>query len=275
MPFTISHAAAALPLQRYGGRELPLLALAVGSMSPDLEFFIVGRIERTIGHTAHGVLLLDLPLSLLFLATMTWLLVPGVVALLPDRYRHLEPAIERSFSLRRSQLLTPAGLATTSIAVMVGAGSHILWDVFTHGPAQSDTVLEWLNSFPFSVGKANFALYSILQWISTGVGLAVITNALIDWIERQPAQPAKDGATPQPRRRTMGLALVALITTAFAVQSPVALIGDRPARASGLGEQITTSAIWAMSGCVIALGLVGLAARLGTFTEPAGPPETR
>ena len=36
MPFTVSHAAAVLPLQRLG---LPLTALMIGSMAPDFGYF--------------------------------------------------------------------------------------------------------------------------------------------------------------------------------------------------------------------------------------------
>ena len=63
MPFTVSHIAAVLP-----GRvvnRLPLAGLAVGAMSPDLEYVVHGMTRRTIGHTPAGIVLLDLPLSLL------------------------------------------------------------------------------------------------------------------------------------------------------------------------------------------------------------------
>src|SRR3982751_3185959 len=51
MPFTVSHAAAVLPLQRFGSHKLPLTALMIGSMAPDFGYFF-SREESRRSHTA-------------------------------------------------------------------------------------------------------------------------------------------------------------------------------------------------------------------------------
>ena len=47
MPFTISHAAAVLPLKK---SPLPLAALMIGSMSPDFSYFLPMSLANTSWH---------------------------------------------------------------------------------------------------------------------------------------------------------------------------------------------------------------------------------
>ncbi len=58
MPLTIAHPVAVLPFRRLG---LPMAALAIGSISPDLEYLFHLSPKSNISHTASGVArLLDL-----------------------------------------------------------------------------------------------------------------------------------------------------------------------------------------------------------------------
>ena len=70
MPFTIAHAAAALPLRK---TRLVLSALVIGTMVPDLQYFLRMAPDDRYGHSLRGALLLSLPLGLLTL----WGLSPG------------------------------------------------------------------------------------------------------------------------------------------------------------------------------------------------------
>lgn len=261
----MSHAALAKPIDRLLGGQLSTLALAVGTIAPDLEFFIRGRIARTAGHQPYGVLLLDVPLALVFLAALTWLVVPGIIALLNDDALHLGPALRRSFTVPRRVWTDPTALAGHVLAVMIGAGSHILWDEFTHGPVAEGEAIAWLNRFPFAIGQADFALYSVLHWLSTAGGLASVMIVLNRWLDRQPRQiPAEALLEPVPSAiRNAGLAFVALVTIGFTIQNPIAVLGGGSARPDALGDLLATSATWALSGCFIALALFGGAIQLG------------
>ena len=64
MPFTVSHAAAALPFRR---ARLVTSALVVGTMAPDFEYFLPLKTHDTFGHTFPGILVLTLPVALLVL----------------------------------------------------------------------------------------------------------------------------------------------------------------------------------------------------------------
>ena len=81
MPFTLSHAAVAAPLARRG---LILSAVAIGSMTPDFEYFLRLSMNSRWSHSLPGVLTFCLPVSILVL----WLFhgyMMQQVASVPDR----------------------------------------------------------------------------------------------------------------------------------------------------------------------------------------------
>jgi Domain of unknown function (DUF4184) len=83
MPFTLSHPAAAVvfwPLVRR--KQLPLSALAIGSMLPDFEFFIHLRPIDLWGHSLIGFVTFCLPVGLLALAAWEFLARDAVLHLL-------------------------------------------------------------------------------------------------------------------------------------------------------------------------------------------------
>ena len=61
MPFTLSHAAAALPFRR---TRLIMSAVVVGCLAPDFEYFIPFAHHGGYGHTLAGAFEFDLPLGL-------------------------------------------------------------------------------------------------------------------------------------------------------------------------------------------------------------------
>src|SRR3982751_4122954 len=79
MPFTASHPAAVLPLIRLG---LPPSALVIGSMGPDLPYFLpVGRGLET--HTLVGLFTVDPLLGAVCLALWWALIGPLAAAVAP------------------------------------------------------------------------------------------------------------------------------------------------------------------------------------------------
>src|SRR5437879_5082045 len=98
MPFTfLAHQAAVLPLKIARPAWFCGWALVFGSMAPDFEYFARGEPWSTIGHTLAGQFTLCLPATLLlvlfFRRAVTWRSVPSA---------------------------------------LLGSGSHVLWDGFTH-----------------------------------------------------------------------------------------------------------------------------------------------
>lgn len=64
MPFTLSHAAAALPFKRYCPQRLDMLALMVGTITPDLAYYWRDFNLAAKAHTFGGSLVICLPLGL-------------------------------------------------------------------------------------------------------------------------------------------------------------------------------------------------------------------
>src|ERR1051325_2832570 len=85
MPFTLSHAAAVIPLRNRFHRYLPLSALLIGSFAPDFRYFFPGIRLRIFSHSPQGVFLFCLPLSLLALWLFHRLVKEPLFHLLPRR----------------------------------------------------------------------------------------------------------------------------------------------------------------------------------------------
>ena len=64
MPFTVSHAAAVLPLHRLSKHKLPLSALMIGSMAPDFGYFFTREAGRLLTHSFSGLFIFALPAGL-------------------------------------------------------------------------------------------------------------------------------------------------------------------------------------------------------------------
>ena len=71
MPFTPSHAVAILPFAR---TPLPAAALVIGSMAPDLQYFVPLGLTRHASHSWPGIITIDLPIGIAALLLWVFLL---------------------------------------------------------------------------------------------------------------------------------------------------------------------------------------------------------
>jgi hypothetical protein len=178
MPFTVSHAAAALPIHVFG-RRLPLAALMIGSMAPDFAFFIPFAPYRSSTHSIPGIFWFCLPVSLaVWYIFIRWMEQP-TMALFPDAWRE---------KLTPTGPITPKLLALTSLGIVLGAGTHLLWDSFTHSHTWASTAMPALRERQSALGGA--PLYHLLQVASSVFGLAVLFVWLLNLRRRpMPAEP--------------------------------------------------------------------------------------
>jgi hypothetical protein len=173
MPFTLAHAAAALPFRR---TRLVLSAVVVGTLAPDFEYFVRLLPSGHFGHTLRGVLILDLPLSLAVLWLFHAYMREPIVALLPD-------SIQRRIFQGPSKFRFwgPAQLVLVLGSILAGAATHILWDSFTHPtfwPYRHWEVLSRTLRLPI-VGTVQY--YKLFQHGSTAVGIAVLLIWFLHW----------------------------------------------------------------------------------------------
>ena len=86
MPFTLSHAAAVLPISRLGRYRLPLSALMIGSMAPDFGYFFSQEASRELTHSFASLPLFALPMGLAVWLFYVALLEKTTITLLSDRW---------------------------------------------------------------------------------------------------------------------------------------------------------------------------------------------
>lgn len=158
MPFTLSHAAAALPLARLCPRRLCLSALMVGATAPDLPYFVgLLPFAAACHYRWYGLLL---AWGAAWLGWWCWCFArPRLVAILPAPYDALLSVAD-----------TPRVGWRVAVSLLLGAASHLLWDHFTHGGGVMVALLPWLAE-PYAASP----LYRWLQHGSTVFGLAALT----------------------------------------------------------------------------------------------------
>lgn len=201
MPFTISHAAAVLPLRRSGASRLPLAALMIGAMSPDFAYFLPADLDRASSHSLEGIFQFCLPVGLALWLLFAHVLERPTLEMLPAAWRARVPRSDRSGSLRN--------LSFAALAVVLGALTHIAWDAFTHAGTPVSNAFPILNTRVFSVGGMTFRLHLVLQYLSSIVGLVAL--AWWAWnLRRAPiVAPAEEHRSRlSDRARVAGLLLV-------------------------------------------------------------------
>lgn len=232
MPFTLSHAAAAWPVRRIATR-LPLDALVIGTMAPDYEYVLRLAVVGRLGHTPMGLLAFCLPVSLAALALWRTLVRPALLPLVPhgliDASR-LDPA--------RSGL--PSILLPSSIAILLGAVTHVAWDGFTHRTGWAVSALPALLDPAPGIGRP---WYNVLQHASTLFGAIVIVLWIGRWVRSRP--PRDRRFAPGPRGRLVRVAAL--------------LIGGASVAAIVNGSRAIDAGPERMLGCAAVGGMAGLA----------------
>jgi hypothetical protein len=233
VPFTPSHVAAVLPLRRAWGGALPLAALAAGSMSPDLPYFVPGlRVLYGWTHTPVGVITVDVVLGLAM-----WALWRSIAPALHD----LSPApVRERWTLPAH---TRPAWWTVPLAVAIGAATHVVWDEFTHAGRFGATHLPFLAvGYPGPFGP--LAGYQYAQYGSGVIGLAVVA-----WVAaRQPLRSVP------PRARTgLAPALPWLSAAAFVCGAAVSvsLAGGVGIALNALAFAVATGGIGAAAAMVV------------------------
>jgi hypothetical protein len=221
MPWTFAHPAAALPFlfalgklfalaNEQTGKQTNLLcrtpmqrmALVVGTISPDLPYYLGAFGAQLRGHSLTGICTVALPLGMLLLLFLRLLQQPLVFVL---------PAVLRGRIRQRNQNLDKARRWFAPIAILswmfFGALTHSFWDAWTHRDGS------FVRLFPALAAPLQPGLptYQLLQHLSTIGGCMALAWALRRWLKCTPIrQPALD---PYERWRYTTIAL----STVFAV----------------------------------------------------------
>ncbi|MBL1097851.1 DUF4184 family protein [Streptomyces coffeae] len=220
MPFTLSHAAAVLPLLRPNGRARgPLIAsaLVAGALAPDVPYFaatVAGGAIR-LGDTTHTILG-AMTVDVLFAAGLVgiwWLLREPLLMLAPPGHRARAAALLASGRWRSRSLYRLAGPFWASAAV--GAATHVLWDSFTHPGRAGVRLFPWLETY-----AGGFPLYTWMQYGSSAMALVVIAGFLRRALRTipTPVPVASDTSSPRiPGQTALAVTAIAGTTLVGAV----------------------------------------------------------
>jgi Domain of unknown function (DUF4184) len=177
MPWTFAHPAAVLPFRKLGLKNLSFGGLVVGSISPDIGYYI-GRFDlAALAHTTLGVLMLCLPTGLVLFALVRALHRP-VAKVLPEPHRSALLSMPQVPSLTSLRFVF-----AIAVSIIIGAMTHNAWDSFTHPTGYMVAKLPLLRESVWMLGNRNVRVYELLQHASTLFGLVVIVMAYAKWLK--------------------------------------------------------------------------------------------
>lgn len=259
MPFTISHAAAAIPFRR---TRLDMSALVFGCFAPDMEYFLWLRPHGHFGHTPLGLLLFDLPASLICLFFFHQYAKAPLIACLPAHLR------ERLRKNDRVSLRSITGFLLVCVSVIVGSITHIVWDSFTHTEYWIGRHWSFLRApvvLPI-FGWRDWA--SILQYVSSIFGLVAILVWFIYWYRDTPPNHVETERSSVSRDRLVVLAAFVAAVLAGTIRS--GLDGGLPNGIHGFQRFATEALITGITVfCFEILAYGFLRNRLQDTSEPA------
>jgi uncharacterized protein DUF4184 len=214
MPFTLAHPAAAIPLRRVLGSYAVLSALVIGSLTPDLAYFVPLRIPRGASHSPAALLWFCLPVGFAVYVVFHAFLKRPLVSLSPSYLRRrLIPVVGPSRGLPR---VPQPGIV---VSLLAGATTHLLWDAFTHSGAPAVRRLGTL-ALPLlpAGGHPEFG-ENTLQLLSTALGFLLLAVFSLRWLSSAVPSATDGDFTIAPRVRTGLIALLLLAWGLLALPS--------------------------------------------------------
>jgi hypothetical protein len=195
LPWTVSHAAAVLPFRRWCPARLSFGALVVGSMTPDLGYYLGLTGIARFAHTAPGLIAVDLPAGFLLIALLG-LMRELLVVPLPQPHR--DALCETLEFLAGAPGWRRA--ASLAFSVVLGAATHAAWDSFTHAGSLPVTRIDWLQRELFAIGSWRVPAYNFLQHASTLFGIVVLAIAYRSWLKSGAATRARSAGAAETAR---------------------------------------------------------------------------
>jgi hypothetical protein len=182
-------------------------ALVIGSMVPDLPYFVRIGVSDLETHTVTGALTLDVLLG--GIAFLVWqaVLASPAVALAPAGIRaRLDPRLPLE---PLAHMRTVRGVLAVVVSLAIGALTHVAWDALTHANGWAVTRIDWLARQYGPLAGHRWA-----QYVSGILGAALIAVWVARWYRETPPRAAIRRIAPLSSGTAvavwLGLALVAL-----------------------------------------------------------------
>lgn len=169
MGFTFSHPALILPFRYLAKKYYSLTGLVIGSMIPDLEYFIRLKNLSTHSHTFLGIFWFDLPMAIIVSIIFHQFIRNKLVLNLPlFLYQRLFSFLDFDWL---SHLKKNRGVVCCSI--LIGTLTHLLWDSFT----ARGGFFVYRNSFsmmPLHFREITLYPFQIIKYTSSILGLLLV-----------------------------------------------------------------------------------------------------
>jgi hypothetical protein len=246
MPFTAAHPMAVLPLVRWR-RGLDATCLVIGSMAPDVEYFIRGRPFQTISHSLLGMVTWSLPVTLILAAVLHAIVKWPMLAIAPVAVaRRAVAAVGAPWPARWSA----AALASCAVSAVLGGASHLAWDNITHTYGWLPTHVRALWGRVQLPVVGSIPVVSLLQHGSTVIGLTVLTVVVVRALRRETPQPLPEPAE-LPRLAARGCLVLCIAVGLAAMYVRLAMLHE-----SYLGSVVVAAIDGVGTGVIVASGLL-------------------
>lgn len=174
MPFTPAHTAILLPARWLNPKYISWTALIIGSMVPDVEYFIWMNSGSYISHSFWGILVFNLPMT--FLIAFAWhsFIGKNLLQKLPFLKSKYKTSTIYDFAdwFRRNYVVF-------IISAIVGIMSHLFWDSFCHSKGFMVKRIPILIDYAHIAGH-NIRWCYVLWYVCTLIGLATVLLIIID-----------------------------------------------------------------------------------------------
>lgn len=221
MPFTFAHPAAVIPLYRLFRRKGVLSALVIGSMSPDLPYFVLVSVARSQSHSVAGLFQFCLPASLIAYLVFHLLFKGPLLSLMPEGWFNRLGQVARDY-----KTLPSVSWPATIVCLLAGASTHVVWDSFTHDSSVGLFSLRWLQILLFYAWGYPIYIYKALQHGSTIFGMAILVKWARQWYRQAPVAPVSLPLMLNRRQAALALAGIFLFPLAYGISFAIPEIGD-------------------------------------------------
>lgn len=176
MPFTPAHPAILIPLRKINQRYISWTALIIGSMVPDMEYFVWLKNGSYLSHSWIGIPFFNLPMT--FIVAFMWhgFMRHSLVTKWPfikPEYLKLEIPDFPTYLRKNFFVFT--------FSALVGIMSHLFWDSFSH--AKGHVAVHY---FPVLIKEIDVAGVTtrpcyLIWYTSTIIGLILISKLVINF----------------------------------------------------------------------------------------------
>jgi hypothetical protein len=201
MPFTLSHAAAAIPFHR---SRLVMSAIVVGCFVPDISYFLTLSAHRAFSHTVTGMFVFDLPLGMILLWAFHAFVREPMLLFFPGVRRKLaagaQPFLFRPW--KRFWLIV--------LSILAGTSTHLVWDVFTHRGTWIYRHWRFLHGELDLPVLGPMKIYKLMEFGSSVLGLVVVAVWICYWYQTTKPSTAPPAQLAPPRAFLILLPLAAI-----------------------------------------------------------------